>query len=84
MYQHAVCRSKKKDFERYKKASGKMETELIHLKENCQQLVRAGVTDFAYSNTALKPEMKKVLEERYRKLLRDEAGKSSGQQSSQR
>jgi len=67
--------SKKEDFDRYKKTARKMGSELIHLREHCQQLVRSGVTDFAYSDTALKPEMKKVLEERYRKLLRDEAGK---------
>jgi len=68
--------SKKEDFDRYRKAMEKMDSELIHLRERCQQLIRAGVTDFAYSDTALKPEMKKVLEERYRKLLRDEAGKA--------
>ncbi len=68
----------KKDLERYKDALRANEGVLVQLRNTCKRLVDAGVTEFAEDGGPLKPEMKKVLEERWRKLLRKEAAVIEG------
>ncbi|MCX5927336.1 MAG: hypothetical protein NTZ23_08500 [Cyanobium sp. LacPavin_0920_WC12_MAG_63_22] len=66
----------KEGLERYKKGSKRENGILIALRDTCKDLVGAGVTEFDNSGpNILKPEMKKVLEERWKKAIREAARK---------